>query len=188
MELFKHFYKIIPILVGYSLLKKFGLLPRSEFRKYLCRFTCLLGYLVLGTGLILGSGYIVFEANTFQEFSDDFYGFITLVNDSFYFLYMPWFCENTLELNMRFVAVINERELLLRNQILIFEWNFKVDCGRFGESRYEKNVWKIHQICRTRIQMHLHGLRVHCVPNQLSASSVHQLLQILHHRFGERRI
>lgn len=109
MELFKHFYIVIPILVGYNLLEKYGFSARSAFHKILCRLTSLFGYFVLGYGLILGTGYMVVEANTFQKFSDNFYAFITVVNDTFYFLYMPWFCENALALNKRYVDVIEER-------------------------------------------------------------------------------
>lgn len=110
MELYKYFHKIMPILVGCNLLERCGFPARSTFQKYFCRFTSLFGYFVLGSGLILGIGFMAFEANTFQEFSDDYYAFITLVNDTFYFLYMPWFCRNALKLNKRYVDVIEERE------------------------------------------------------------------------------
>lgn len=109
MELFKPFRKLSPILVGYNLLAKYGISAPSASQKYLCRFTSLFGYFALGCGFILGYGFIAYEANTFQEFSDVFYGFITLINDAFYFVYMPWFCRNAFELNKQFVDVIKER-------------------------------------------------------------------------------
>lgn len=109
MELFKLFREKIPILVGYNVLNEYGYSAPSAFRMYLCRFTNLFGYFALVSGLIFGIEFMAFEANTFQAFSDEFYGFITLINDTFYFLTMPRLCRNALELNKQYMDVIRER-------------------------------------------------------------------------------
>lgn len=110
MDLFEPAQKMFPILVGFEMLQKYGFIASNVYQKNFCRFTSLFGCFVLTNGLILVGGFIAFQANTFQEYSDNFYGFATLLNDTFYFLYMPWFCIDVLEMNQCYEKVIKERE------------------------------------------------------------------------------
>lgn len=110
MDLFKPARKLFPILVGYEILEEYGFNAPNEYQKRFCRFTSLFGYFVLTNGLIFVGGFIAFQANTFQEYADNFYGFATLLNDTFYFLYMPWFCADVLGMSEYLEDVITERE------------------------------------------------------------------------------
>lgn len=126
MELFKPFRKLVPILIGHKLLEEYGFPTLSVFKKSLYRFTNLFGYIVLASGFILSCGFIALEAKTFQEFSDFFYGFVTLLNDTFYFLYMPWFCRNALELNKSYVDLIDKREFKFSFCSILFKINWSM--------------------------------------------------------------
>lgn len=84
MDLFEPARKMFPILVSYEMLEEHGFTAPNVYQKNFCRFTSLFGCFVLVNGLILVGGFITFQANTIQEYSDNFYGFATLLNYTFY--------------------------------------------------------------------------------------------------------
>lgn len=118
MDLFEPARKMFPLLVGYEILEEYGFVAPNIYHRHFCRFTSLFGCFVLGIGLFLVGGFIAFQANTFQEYSDNFYGFATLLNDTFYFLYMPWFCVDVLEMSEYLENVIKERESIIFNSFI----------------------------------------------------------------------
>lgn len=109
MDLFEPARKTFPILVGYEMLESYGFIASNVYEKHFCRFTSSFGCFILANSLILLGGFIAFQANTFQECADNFYGFATLLNDTFYFLYMPWFCTDALEMSQYLEEVMKQR-------------------------------------------------------------------------------
>lgn len=99
MELFTPVRKLLPILVGYDVLLEYDIIAPNLFQKNLCRYTSFLGYIVLLSGVILVFGFLAFEGNKFEDYTDNFFAFITLLNDTFYFLSMPWLCRDILKMN-----------------------------------------------------------------------------------------
>lgn len=110
MDLFEPAQSVFPILVGYELLEDSGYTASNVYEKHFCRFTSLFGCFMLAISLILVGGFVAFQANTLQESADNFYAFATLLNDTFYFLYMPWFCTDVLEMSDYLEEVMNERK------------------------------------------------------------------------------
>lgn len=103
--------KLTPFLVGYDMLEEFGLMAPNAFRKYLCSFTSLLGYVMLVSGTILTGASLVFEAETFDEISEHFYEFITLLIETFYLILIHWLCKEFFEINDNYERIIKKREL-----------------------------------------------------------------------------
>lgn len=110
MKLFQELYKIVPILVGNKNFNRFDLSAPNPFRKYLYDGTNWLGYIVLVSSVVLAAGSFAFEAKTLQEYSDSFYAFVTLSNDTFYFICIQWLCHVIFELNEDYENVIAERK------------------------------------------------------------------------------
>lgn len=110
MKLFRPLRKLMPFLVGYNILEEYDIVAPNTFRKYFCIFTCLLGYGVLLSATVLVTGFLVFEAETFEEFSEHFYEFATTITDTFYFISMHWVCKQFFELNDHFEKIIKKRE------------------------------------------------------------------------------
>lgn len=113
MKLFQELHKMVPILVGYKNLRYFDSSAPNLFRKYLYGFTNRLGYFVFVSSVVLAAGSFAFEAKTLQEYSDSFYAFITLLNDTFYFIYMQWLCNDIFELNEDYEKMIAKRKLII---------------------------------------------------------------------------
>lgn len=111
MKLFRPLRKLMPFLVGYNILEEYDIVAPNTFRKYFCIFTCLLGYGVLLSATVLVTGFLVFEAETFEEFSENFYEFATTITDTFYFISMHWVCKQFFELNDHFEKIIKKREI-----------------------------------------------------------------------------
>lgn len=110
MKLFQPLRKMMPLLVGYSALEVYGLKAPSPFRKYFCLFTSLLGYVVLVSATILVGGFLIFEAETFEEVSGHFYEFATGLNDTFYFISIQWMCKRLFELIGTYQQIIQKRK------------------------------------------------------------------------------
>lgn len=109
MKLFPPLRKLMPFLVGYNTLKEYGFVAPNVFRRYLCDFTSLLGYVVLVSGTSLAGGFLAFEAKTFEEFHDHFYEFATGLNDTFYLAYIHWMCKHFFDLNTYYEQTIQKR-------------------------------------------------------------------------------
>lgn len=102
--------KLLPILVGFDVLSKYGVITPNPMKKYLFRFTSFFGYVILSIIVILMCGYFVFDAKSFYDYSDNIYGFYAIVMSTIYFMLMPRHCKNMFELNMHYEHLIYERE------------------------------------------------------------------------------
>lgn len=102
--------KMMPFLVGYDVLEEYGFVAPNAFRKYLCTFSSLMGNISLLSATILSGGFLVFEANNFEEISEHFYEFASTLNYTFYFISMHWMCKHFFELNDNCEQIIKKRE------------------------------------------------------------------------------
>lgn len=101
---------MIPILVGYDVLAKCGLCAPNEFQKYLCRVTSMMGFVLCVGGITFSVGFLAFEAETLQEYSENLYIFFTILNDSLYFVLLRWLCKDTFQLNQYYERIMKERK------------------------------------------------------------------------------
>lgn len=109
MKLFEPVRKVLPILVGFDVLSKYGITAPNVFQQNLCRFTSLFGYVILSSSVLLMGGFFAFEATNFLDYSDNFYAFETLLIDTFYFTSIQWLYKNIFELNECYEKLIDER-------------------------------------------------------------------------------
>lgn len=109
----KIFCKLMPILVGYDILEEYGFEPSNSFQRYLCSLTSPMGYAMLLGAIIYTSGFLAFEAKTFDEVSEHFYEFATALNETFYFIFIHWNCTNFFELNENYEEIMKKREYFL---------------------------------------------------------------------------
>lgn len=113
IRIMKLFRKLMPFLVGYSALEEFGFEAPNSFRKHFCRFNSLMGYVVYVSCTILMGGFLVFEAETFEDISEHFYEFATGMSETFYYVYVHLMCKQFFEMCDHFEAITKKRELLL---------------------------------------------------------------------------
>lgn len=104
---------LIPLLVGFDNLEEFGIVAPNRFRKYLCDFTSLMGYVVLLSATIISSGFLAFEAETYDEISEHFYEFTTVLNETFYLIFIQCKCKQFFELIGNYELIIQKRESTL---------------------------------------------------------------------------
>lgn len=111
MKLLQPLRKMMPFLVGYDVLKKYGFVAPNTFRKYFCTLTCSLGFVVLVSATVLVGCFLALEAKTFEEISGHFYEFATGINDTFYFISMHWMCKQLFELIDIYERIIKKRKI-----------------------------------------------------------------------------
>lgn len=116
MKLFQPLRKVMPFLVGYDILEEYGFVAPNQFQKYLCCFTSLFGYVVLVSATTLMSGFLIFEAENFQEIHNHFYEFATGFNDTIYFVYIHWMCGYYFSLNDKFEQITTKSKFFLNFQ------------------------------------------------------------------------
>lgn len=104
--------KLMPFLVGYGILEEYGFVAPNRFQKYFCDFTSLMGYVVLVGATILASCYLAFEAETYDEISEHFYEFATVLNETFYLIFIQCKCKQFFELTDNYELIIHKRESL----------------------------------------------------------------------------
>lgn len=114
MKLFQPLRNLMPFMVGYDKLQANGFVAPNAYRKYICKFTSLLGSIVLVTSTIIVGGFMVFDARTFEKISGHFYDFATALNDTFYFLLMDSVCIRIFELNDNFEDIIERRQFFFQ--------------------------------------------------------------------------
>lgn len=134
----KLFRELMPFVVSYGNLEEFGFVAPNRFRKYLCDFTSLLGYVVLVSGTLLAGGFLAFEAETFEEIYEHFYEFATGLNYTFYFISTHWMCKQFFELNDSYEEIIKKREFISDNQQKIKLFEIKLDDDFKGSINGEK--------------------------------------------------
>lgn len=110
MKLFAVYRKLLPILIGFEKLERFGFCPSSSLQKYLYRFTSLMGYFVFVAGLILAAGFLAYQAETAQEYAENTNMLITLLCDTFYIFSLRWRFKTCLQLIELCASIIEERE------------------------------------------------------------------------------
>lgn len=97
-------------MVGYDILAKSGINPPNAIQRYACQFTHKAGYFTLSGGLILAVGFLAFEANKLQEYSDNFYIFASLLLNTFFYICMTYKTETVVKLIKRFENIVDERK------------------------------------------------------------------------------
>lgn len=82
MTLFQTYRKLLPVFLGYDILKPHGFVPPNSIQKYFFRFTSLGGYFVFASGFIVTGGCLIFIASTLQEYTDNTIMFAAFLNDA----------------------------------------------------------------------------------------------------------
>lgn len=100
----------MPFLVGFDILEVNGFVAPNRFRKYLCDFTSVMGYVVLVTATIMASGFLAFEAETYEEISEHFYEFATVLNETFYLIFIHCKCRQFFELTDNYEQIVKKRK------------------------------------------------------------------------------
>lgn len=110
MKLFQTYQGLLPVLIGYDKLKKYGFKAPNPIKKYLCRFTSILGYFVLVGSIFLTGGSIAFVAKTFREYTDNVPILITAANDTLIFVTLRWRFTEIFEMIKNYEILIEERK------------------------------------------------------------------------------
>lgn len=101
---------MMPLLVGYGILEEYGFVAPNRLQKYFCDFTSLMGYVVLVGATIFTGGFLAFQAETYDEISEHFYEFATVLNETFYLIFIQCKCKQFFELSDNYVLIIRKRE------------------------------------------------------------------------------
>lgn len=107
IRIFQTYQKLLPILIGYDKLNKYGFTAPNAIEKYLCCFTSKIGPIALIGGLMLTGGCIAFVANTVQEYTTNINMVFAAINDLLILISLRWRfikvfqlikqCENMIE-------------------------------------------------------------------------------------------
>lgn len=119
MKVFQNYQKWIPFLVGYDILANYGIVAPNPFRKHLCYIISRLDYALFLCGIIFAGGFLIFEAQTPQEYSDNSYVLLALINSSLLNIALKWKCEITLKSFQKIEEIINNRKYSFRISVNI---------------------------------------------------------------------
>lgn len=110
MKVFEKYQKMIPLIVGYDNLAKYGVTAPNPLQKYLCNISNRIGFWVFLSGIIFAGGFIAFEAQTLQEYSDNSYIVLALTNATITYLAMKWKSVTTFQSFGKIQKIIENRE------------------------------------------------------------------------------
>lgn len=113
MKLFQKYQKMIPFMVGYDILAKYGIIASNSFQKHFCNISNSMGCYVFLSGIICAGGFLVFEAQTLQEYSDNFYIVLALINGTVSYVAIKFKCEIAFQLFKKIEEIIKNRKYYL---------------------------------------------------------------------------
>lgn len=109
MRYFQTYRNLLPFLVGYGNLSKYGITAPNRFRKYLFDFTSCMGYFMFTSGLLLEIAYLIFEAENLHNYADSVYLIATIASDFINFISLRWRYSKCFKLITAYKQIIEKR-------------------------------------------------------------------------------
>lgn len=152
MQYFQAYQNLLPFLVGYGNLAKYGITAPNRFQKYLFNFTSCMGHFMFTSGLLLEIAYLTLEAKNLHNYADGLYLVATLVCTFISYISLRWRYSKCFQLIDSYKIIIEER--MLPKLKIHFSYSRSVTlsesgfiCPRFNRSREESCVWTFVHIC-----------------------------------------
>lgn len=101
---------MIPFMVGYDILTKYGVFASNSFLTQLCNISNSIGCYVFLSGIAVAGGFLAFEAQTLQEYSDNFYILLALINGTVSYAAIKFKTEMAFQLFGKIEEIIKNRK------------------------------------------------------------------------------
>lgn len=101
---------MIPFMVGYDILAKYGDFASNSFQTHFCNISNSIGCYVFMSGIAAAGGFLAFEAQTLQEYSDNFYILLALINGTVSYAAIKFKTEMAFQLFEKIEEIIKNRK------------------------------------------------------------------------------
>lgn len=117
MKLFQTYQKLLPLLIGYEKLCKFGFNAPNLTEKYLCSITSKIGPFALAGGIIVTGGCVAFVAKTIQEYTANINMVVAAINDLIILVSLRWRFVKAFQLIKHCEYMVEERKYTFNNEV-----------------------------------------------------------------------